>query len=45
MELNVSKSIWKKKSVPMTLRLRSFMASILIKQGKHLICGGVNQYF
>ena len=44
MELNLTKSYWKKKPVPMSLRLRSFMGSILIKPGKHFICGGINQY-
>lgn len=33
------------KAVPMSLRLRSHMGSVLVKPGKHFICGGVNQYY
>lgn len=45
LEINLTKNICKKKAVPMTLRLRSYMGSVLVKPGKHFLCGGTSQYF
>ena len=43
-ELNTAKWVLKKRNVPMSLRLRSYMTSTLIKPGKIFIGGGIDSY-
>lgn len=44
-ELNITKWVLKKKYVPMSLRLRSFMTVIKVKEGKYFVGGGIDSYF
>jgi len=44
LEINLSKWVLKKKPVPMSLRLRCHMTVIKVKEGKYLICGGIDSF-
>ena len=44
-ELNTAKWVLKKRSVPLSLRLRSHMTAVTIKQGKIFIAGGIDSYY